>query len=354
LLKPVLLLLIAETQSFLVPAKLIDLLERLEAAGREEAARALRADAILRGIGADTPESITSLVQHFEGAFLRSSGAVGVGEEEDGGGGGVAELERLSELDLHPHPSGEKTTSSSPRYSLEITRADGYPIVPPPSTGFSTVKELGSWMEEEVRAGNAKAREALERLKADGSDCSATSTTAGSTLPSSLRGFNKRDMQAVMRWMKIADDALPPSTASMWNALKESMELYAGVVEKRSAVLDECSELTKANAELKTLLSRYCATSKARALKVHPAYTLRLGPATAGEVSTIAQEAMATGEATSFKGGRSMALRGLAGSTGPGVGHSRKPLHARPLLDRKSSSLGGEASLQIAGQGTNI
>ena len=130
--------------------------------------------------------------------------------------------------------------------------------------------------------------------------------------------------------MKLADDALPHSTASLWTSLKEGLARYKVAVEKRSASLRECQDLSHANAELKAILARHMATPKAKQLQVHPAYTLRLGPATAGVVSSLAHSAMA-GESSSTlpdrrRGGTSSSSKlhpslqlGVSGVGGPSV-----------------------------------
>lgn len=187
---------------------------------------------------------------------------------------------------------GSVSTLSQPRFfSLESTRPDGFPWVPPPSSGFSTVMELGSWMEEQKRLGNAKAEEAMARLAAATAEAGGGGGGGGHS--SALRGLSRKDAEAVGRWMKLADDALPPSTASLWTSLKEGLARYKVAVEKRSASLRECQDLSHANAELKAILARHMATPKAKQLQVHPAYTLRLGPATAGVVSSLAHTALA-------------------------------------------------------------
>jgi hypothetical protein len=170
---------------------------------------------------------------------------------------------------------------------------------------FNTMRELGLWMESRVALGDgAVSKEALARfaaaegsgggggMGAAGTSGTSTSTTSSSAALKHTRALSARDAQAVGKWMSMAEAALPPTTLALYEALLGAMGKYRGVLEKRSACAAECSSLSAANEALKAALSERMTGARAKKMAVHPAYTLRLGLATAGVVSSLAKAAL--------------------------------------------------------------
>jgi hypothetical protein len=351
-LRALLLLLLAELGSMLITTSLSAACERLVEQGKWEAARALKADAILRLLGADSPAAIASLVEHFHGALVACSGGSGGGGGE---GGGVGDGEGSAASS--PLPAGTDLESSleglggegaalvdggsSPTagggggggggaaYGLHVLRSDGFPVLPP---RFNVVGELVKWLRVREEEGNAAATTALGRLAASGAGDHG-------------KKMSKKDVAAVGRWMALTDAALPASTASVWAALLQGVGRYKAVLESRSATLSEIEGYAAANESMKRELAELLASPKATNLQVHPALTLRLGHATAGVVSTIAAAAM-SGEIAR----RGTGAGGGGGPSGGGRG-ATGPLKATPARTQHPRRPGAPAvDIQVSGQ----
>ncbi len=328
-LRALLLLLLAELGSMLVTPTLSAACERLVEQGKWETARALKADAILRFLGADSAEAIASLVEHFHGALVACSGG---GSSGGGGGGGseassplpaaVADLESSLEGlgGEGPLPGSAPGGGGGGAYGLHVCRSDGFPVLPP---RFNLMAELTGWLRLREEEGNRAAAEALGRLAASG---------AGEH----GKKMSKKDVAAVGRWMALADAALPASTASVWAALLQGVGRYKAVLESRSAALRDIEGYAAANESMKRELAELLASPKASNLQVHPALTLRLGHATAGVVSTIAAAAMSGERGRGGGGGASggSARNGAGAAGGRGATDPLKVAPTRTLHPR--------------------
>ena len=260
-LRSLLLLLVDECGAFLLDTATKDMCNKLEANGKEDAASALRSDAVLRGLGADTPATVSALVDGFENALSEAGHTANIGIDT------------------------EHSQEQPQVYSLSITDGEGFPILPP---GFSPLQTLRNYIEN-ARSGalptnsiNSTA-DVLRRIdqavkgemNEENNNNATAGTTAGDGTLASTTLYNKESS----RWEKYAN-TVPANRIRVWKALENGMAKYETVLRKRNNILTDVENLTKANNELRQLLEMYLGAPKAVDLQVPPGATLRVGPHT--------------------------------------------------------------------------
>jgi dynein regulatry complex protein 1 len=313
-LRPLLTLLVAECGPFLVDSGTREACERLDAAGKRDAADALRADAILRTIGAETEAAVAGLVESVENALAEAG-----------------------------------STEGDAAFSLALTREDGLPILPP---GFTALSAVRTWIEA-VRAGGGgvggggiDAIRAIEAAQKAGEDeggatlafeaTSATGGGAGAAATAGGAGGRSRPVADADFWRRF-EHAVPPSRIRIWKALEAGMAKYESVLRKRSVLVAEVEALEKGNGELRSLLAYYLSQPQSTELQVPPGATLRIGPHT-NDILSLAATALVSGVVQAPPAGLT------AGVTGMGVSGKAATGGAKSMA--KSSTAAAEQQHQ--------
>lgn len=313
-------LLIAEAP-FLVPRHIASACEKLVQNNAKAAADVLRADGILRVLGATTPTTLNALVGTVESALL----AYGPIDDAMGDNEYYSDVE--DEMSVRtPRSRSSRGRSSfchtvSNCYSLTTVHANGLPLLPP---GFKLFQVLQAWITapkpteikghstggsltssmlhstedskvfDDAPHGSQVGQQARDVIMGAKTNKDLNLAQLGGTTgvgEEDSKKSKRGDKEVIEVWERMLN-IIPPSTVRVWNALENGLIRYRDVMAQRQSYISEVETLSQTNAELRMLLNQYLNTPQAHGLHVHPAQTITLGAHTAPTIQHITLDSL--------------------------------------------------------------
>jgi len=268
--------LLGQEVSFLLDSRIQETLQAVEqrsggAAGAEAEVELYKADGLVAALGVEDREDLDSLVAvFFEGA-------------EGGGAAGASPASGTSGEKPSVHPNDVAKTIKEFVLQRQQVKTKGG------AAGGAPGGAQGGSMGETSGAAALAALLAAQGLGGPGGASGAAAKAQHDTVLSEKKA--RRKERERLFWHYLGHNVVSSHTRSVWSALERWQQQYCLLLEERSKLIDDTTELAKQNEELKVLLQEYLGSAVNQELEIPPTRLIRVagGATTQGTLATTQQ-----------------------------------------------------------------